>query len=376
MPKTLPKYVFYGGAFGVALVAVALASIGSMEANTIAFIAQEDTSKTTAAELGQYQQLDCKTIPYDIAKAQLALSGPNMASAQNLQLTFGQVSGKGTWENLKKREVGRSDSVRFSSGDLEVVTFTFNPPISSKTLCPSIDDMVYLRLEGVSAPGVLIHGSAVDTYAGPLYNCVLDNGLPCTGSIIDMAFSLLTLPNTPPVIEAIPEQTVKELDTLTFTLRASDPDGDTVTWGSGNLPEGATLDANSGVFTWTPMSDQVKDYKITFVATDDGGPVSESSSMTVYVRVVDIVTPVEDNELLIDTVLSYEFEENITNSYVANLKSVESFLEKGQVQAATNQLNAFSKKLDQDLKKGLLTQEQYDALLAKTNQTLERIVVD
>lgn len=376
MPKIFPKYVFYGGAFGAALVAVALASVGSTEANTIAFIAQEDTSKTTPAELGQYQQLDCKTITYDIAKAQIALSGPDMASAQDLQLTFGQVSGKGAWEKLKRREIGRSDTVRFSSDDLEIVTFTFEPPISSKTLCSSADDMAYLRLEGVSAPGVLIHGSAVDAYAGPLYNCVLDNGLPCTGTIIDVAFSLLTLPNTPPVIEAVSDQTIQELETLTFTLHASDPNGNGVTWGSGNLPQGATLDANSGTFTWTPTSDQVKDYKITFVATDDGGPVEESSTLTVFVSVVNIVTATEDNELLLDTVISLGFEENVTNSYVANLKSVEGFLERGQAQAAKNQLDAFSKKLEQDLKKGAITQEQYDTLIAKTNQALEKIVVE
>lgn len=372
--KMSKKYVFYGGMFGVALATVALAGIGTTSGTgAIAFVAQTDTSKTTAAELGQYQQLDCKTVTYDIAEAQLALSGPALASAQNVQLVLGQVNGKGTWDKLKRREVGRSASVRFNSKELEMVTFTFNPPVKASTLCPNPTDMAYLRLDGVSGPGMYIHGSLKDSYAGPLFNCVLDSGLPCTGTIIDMAFSLLTLPNNPPVIDEVSAKEVKEMETLTFTLRATDPDGGSVTWGSGNLPEGATLNSATGEFSWTPTSDQVQDYKITFVATDDGGPIQESSSVTVFVSVVNVDTTSEDNQLLMDTVISLTLENSVENSYLAHLKNVETFIERGQVQAAQNQLEIFIKKADEDLAHALITQEQHDTLVKKANDLLRKM---
>lgn len=368
------KYVFYGGVFGLALTAVALAGIGTVsEAGTIAFIAQTDTSKTSAAELGQYQQLDCRTITYDIAQAQLALSGPGLTGAQNVQLVLGQVNGKGVWDKLRKREVGRSASVRFNSSELETVTFTFDPPVKADTLCPSPSDMAYLRLEGVTGTGMYIHGSLKDVYAGPLFNCVLDSGLPCTGTIIDVAFSLLTLPNNPPVIEAVSDKEVRELETLTFKLNATDSDGDAVTWGSGNLPEGATLDTLTGDFSWTPTSDQVKDYKVTFVATDDGGPIEESSSITVFIRVVDVDTLPEDNKLLADTVISLALENNVENSYLAHVKNVETFIEREQLEAAGNQLKIFIKKVEEDLNAGLITQEQYNALINKANELLGKL---
>jgi len=371
--QIFPKYVFFGGAFGLALVAVALASTGEVDDGSVVFLSQNDTSKYTVAELGPYQQLNCEDIQYDIVKADLVLSGAELSETQDLQLTFGTVSGKGEWDALKKREVGSSATVKFSSGEQRVVTFTFDPPVLSSDLCRNVDDMAYMKLKGVNASGILLYGSERDAYAGPLYSCVLENGLPCTGTIIDVAFSLYTLPNDPPVIEDMSAQTVKELETVTFTLKATDPNGDSVTWGSGNLPEGATLDETTGEFSWTPTSDQVQDYKVTFTATDDGGPVQETSSVTVFISVVDVETTIEAHETLVDTVLSLELEKNVENSYLANLKNVETFLEKGQDEAAKNQLDVFKAKVEQDLKKGLITQEEADFLIEEVQVMIEKI---
>jgi hypothetical protein len=235
--------------------------------------------------------------------------------------------------------------------------------------------MAYMRLESdVSSEGsIYIHGSVGDAYAGPLYSCVLDNGLPCTGTIIDMAFSLLTLPNTPPEIQIAGSFEAAEATELTFTLSATDAEGDNVTWGSGNLPEGATLDPVTGIFAWTPGSEQVQDYKITFVATDDGGPTQESSSVTVFVSVTEVETPPESNELLEETIIALELPKNVENSYIANVQNVETFIEREQTQAATQQLEALKKKIEQDLKKELITESQYNELLKEINQTLNNL---
>ena len=55
-------------------------------------------------------------------------------------------------------------------------------------------------------------------------------------------------------------QGVDEHGTLTFTAHASDPDSDaaeTLTFGlDAGAPAGAAIDPVTGVFTWTPNSDE------------------------------------------------------------------------------------------------------------------------
>ncbi len=54
-----------------------------------------------------------------------------------------------------------------------------------------------------------------------------------------------------------------------FTVRATDPDaGADLSFSAIGLPEGATLDADTGVFSWTPGAGQSGEYVITVVAHD------------------------------------------------------------------------------------------------------------
>ncbi len=94
--------------------------------------------------------------------------------------------------------------------------------------------------------------------------------------------------NRPPVLNPIPDQATNEGVLLTFTVTASDPDGDTITYsaalsGGSSLPEGATLDANTGVFNWIPDNTQVGPYPIIFMATDSKGATSVPQTATITV---------------------------------------------------------------------------------------------
>ncbi len=374
--QSVPKYVFYGGAFGAALVALALASVGTTSAGGVIFLSQSETNAAASTEVRIYQQLSCEDITYDITHVDLALSKGEFANAQDMSVVFGRLSGAGGWEKQKKREVGRSNVVSFSEDDLTMVTFGFPTPVRSDTLCQNADDMVYFSIDraDTTAPHPLVHGSSDATsYRSALYNCVLESGSPCLGDVADIGFSLATAPNEAPVIQEVAPLEVYELETLSFTLLANDPDGDTIRWGSSNLPDGAVLVAETGEFSWTPTAEQVKDYKITFVATDDGGPIEESSSITVFVSVLDADTVPDDNQTLLETVLSYELDKAVENSYVANLKSTDSFVEKGQTKAAGNQVRAFLGKLEQDNKRELITEEQYIELVNQAEDLLARI---
>lgn len=80
---------------------------------------------------------------------------------------------------------------------------------------------------------------------------------------------------------------VAEGDTLTFTLETTDADGDSITYGIDGLEmlSGATFDAASGTFSWTPTWREVGTYMISLTATDGrSSPVSRPVTLQVTER--------------------------------------------------------------------------------------------
>lgn len=76
--------------------------------------------------------------------------------------------------------------------------------------------------------------------------------------------------NRAPVIGELYNRQVVLGEALAFTLAASDPDaGETLRFSAVGLPEGATLDAVSGEFAWTPGAGQAGDYLV-MVSLSDG----------------------------------------------------------------------------------------------------------
>lgn len=99
--------------------------------------------------------------------------------------------------------------------------------------------------------------------------------------------------NTAPVLGAIGPQSVDELSTLTFTATATDGDlpPQTLTYSlDSGAPAGASIDASSGVFTWTPTEAQGPDsYPITVRVTDNGSPaLDDYETITVTVGEVNV----------------------------------------------------------------------------------------
>jgi len=86
--------------------------------------------------------------------------------------------------------------------------------------------------------------------------------------------------NDQPVFDPIENQfVVKENTTLTFSLTATDPDGDAITYTMLNAPDGATYNSP---FTWTPSSSDAGTYQITFTASD--GLSEDSQTITIIVE--------------------------------------------------------------------------------------------
>lgn len=91
--------------------------------------------------------------------------------------------------------------------------------------------------------------------------------------------------NSAPVIDSIGNKTAKVSTKLTFTVTARDADGDRLIYSASNLPQGATFNASTRVFSWTPSRTQIGTYaNISFRVTD--GKLTDSESITITVKAV------------------------------------------------------------------------------------------
>ncbi|HND51734.1 MAG TPA: putative Ig domain-containing protein, partial [Pirellulaceae bacterium] len=77
--------------------------------------------------------------------------------------------------------------------------------------------------------------------------------------------------NQRPVIVPIIPQYVREGSSIALSVVAGDPDGDALALVATQLPLGATFEANTGVFRWTPTFTQAGEYRVRFTARDGRG---------------------------------------------------------------------------------------------------------
>ncbi|WP_370575189.1 PGF-pre-PGF domain-containing protein [Methanomethylovorans sp.] len=87
--------------------------------------------------------------------------------------------------------------------------------------------------------------------------------------------------NRPPVLNSIGNKAVDENTVLSFTVSASDSDGDEISYSVVGLPPGASFNTNSGVFSWTPSFTASGDYSVVFMASDSVITDSETITITV-----------------------------------------------------------------------------------------------
>ncbi len=88
--------------------------------------------------------------------------------------------------------------------------------------------------------------------------------------------------NTPPVITPIPDQMTNQLLQLSFTVSATDADlpvkpGNQFTFSLDNPLQGASIDATTGRFIWTPNVEPGT-YTFTVRVRDNGSPALESTA--------------------------------------------------------------------------------------------------
>lgn len=180
-----------------------------------------------------------------------------------------------------------------------VNTFTAPSTSSSITVSPitvSASDDVgvigYLINESSTKPSSTVSGwtsmaptsyTAASTGSHTLYAWAKDAAGNCSDS--KTAVVMIASANNPPVLSAIGDKSVSENSTLTFSISATDQDGDPLTYSYSQLPIGAVFDVPTLTFSWTPSYSQAGVYPITFTVTDLHGA---TDSETVNVTIVNV----------------------------------------------------------------------------------------
>jgi len=160
---------------------------------------------------------------------------------------------------------------------------SFLPPSAGNPWFLRVLEKGFVNTEGVvdSFSVTVFNGLLSTVYASPNPSTPTVEGHATAFWIpLDPATSL----NHSPVIDPIAPKTLYEGVPLNFTVSASDPDGQALTYSATGLPLGASFDAGAHAFSWTPSYVQAGTYDVTFRATDTMAAFDEE---TVHITVKD-----------------------------------------------------------------------------------------
>jgi len=86
------------------------------------------------------------------------------------------------------------------------------------------------------------------------------------------SFTTIASLNHAPTITSTPPLMVNR--TYEYDVRATDPDGDAITFSLSNAPDGMTIDADTGQIRWTASPTQIGAFTPSVIAADDKGGMS------------------------------------------------------------------------------------------------------
>ena len=135
---------------------------------------------------------------------------------------------------------------------------------------------------------------------------VTDNGTPVLFDEETVTVTAAT--NFAPVLDSIRSKSIKVGTLLTFTAKATDIDGgQTKTFSlTGTAPAGATIDATTGVFKWTPAAAGV--FTVNVRVTDNGVPVlfdEEAVKVTAATNFAPVLDPIGNKTIKVGTPLTF-----------------------------------------------------------------------
>jgi len=100
---------------------------------------------------------------------------------------------------------------------------------------------------------------------------VSDNGSPVLS--VNQGFSIaVTAANVAPSISSVAPTTAKQGVVYSYNVNATDSNNDSLTFSLTSAPTGMSINASSGVISWTPTSSQVGVQNVSVSVSDNGSP--------------------------------------------------------------------------------------------------------
>jgi len=134
--------------------------------------------------------------------------------------------------------------------------------------------------------------------------------------------------NQPPVLDLIKDRTIYENSLLEFTIHATDPDGDVLTYSASNLPDGAVFNPDTKEFSWTPAYNQSGIYPDVYFEVNDS-ELTDWESITITVNNTNrapVLDPIgnkaaDENSLFVFTINATDPDGNALSYSAAGLPS-------------------------------------------------------
>jgi len=249
---------------------------------------------------------------------------PAKGDSETITITVGNVNRPPVLNAIGTKNVNESELLEFTitAGDLDGDALTY-----TASNLPTGASFNATQQSFSWTPGYGASGNYNVTFT------VTDNGSPAQSDSEDVTITVGDV-NRPPVLNSIGAKTVNENESLEFTITASDPDADTLTYTTGNLPTGASFDTAQQKFIWTPDYGASENYTVTFTVTDNGSPV-QSDSEEVTITVGDVNRPpvlnsigaktVNENESLEFTITASDPDADTLTYTAGNLPTGASF---------------------------------------------------
>ena len=212
---------------------------------------------------------------------------PNLSDEEEITVTVNEVNAAPVLVAIGSKEVDEGDLLTFdvnaNDSDLPANTLTYSldagAPVGA-SINPATGVFTWTPTEA----------QGPNTYSVTVR--VTDNGSPVMSDYETISIQVNEV-NVAPVLNAIGHKCGDERTLISFTATASDADvpANSLTYSLGaGAPDGASINATTGVFSWTPTELQGPNtYSVTVRVTDNGSPVmSDYETISIQVREVNV----------------------------------------------------------------------------------------